>query len=75
MNVNYLGHNAVMESLKNPIELNGETYYPLFTIVKNGVKIARHFNNEKTYNFTYSQAVAYNKIVKGLICFNGMSII
>ena len=63
-----------MSELKTPVTLNGVTYTPYFSIIKNGVKIARHFMGKKSYNFTYSQAMQYNQHVKGELFFNGVQV-
>ena len=61
-----------LESFKYPVVINGVTHTPLFSVIKNCVKITRVYKGEKTYNFTYAQAKAYNKIIKGEIYFCGM---
>lgn len=74
MKVNNQGEVVDLSNLKNPVTVEGVTYTPHFSIIKNGVKIARHFMGKKFYNFTYAQAKAYNDHVKGEIFFNGLQI-
>ena len=63
-----------LADFRNTINFNGQVFTPHFYILKNGAKITRHFKGEKSTNFTYSQAMQYNEVVKGEVCFNGYQV-
>ena len=59
---------------RSVITFSGRLFTPHFYILKNGRKITRHFKGDKTTNFTYSQAMQYNEVVKGEVFFDGYQV-